>query len=104
MSDLESAAVLSLLSQRRYGDQSGYWVEALTNESFGSYLWLLNRSRLNDETRRLSAEYAHEALGWMLSAGLITDLKIDAEIRDSRIIIHVRLDTEDGEKKLTHVV
>ncbi len=60
--------------------QKGFWGDAIFGGSTGSKLWLLNRSKLNNDTIIKAKEYAHEALRWLVIDGLAKELKTDAEI------------------------
>ena len=98
MTDLESAAVISLTAERRFEDRGGYWVEALDGNTFGSHLWRLGRSILNHETLSLAEHYAAESLEWMLTKGLVNDIKVDGRIEGDRLILNVNL----GEVSVAH--
>ena len=92
LSTLESAVVCSLRSHRRNVNERGYWVDALTGESFGSRLWLLERAYLNKDTVRLAEEYCKEALEWLLQKQLIKEIQVKGEIQDARLILTILLD------------
>ncbi len=72
----ETAVVLSLFSDARAGRgdvlpgtfevKGGWWGSALLGYEFGSKLWLLQRSILNNTTMRLYEQYSKDALKWMV--------------------------------------
>lgn len=72
----ETSVVLSLFSDARAdrGDvlpgtvenKSGWWGSFLLGRQFGSKLWLLQRSTLNNTTTRLYEQYSKDALQWMV--------------------------------------
>lgn len=80
---LATAVVLSLYTDRQCpadhplakyaeGDRRGWWGDALLEdgeEPVGSLLWLLERSVATDEMRLYAAQFAQEALAWMVTAG-----------------------------------
>lgn len=89
---LRSAVLISLFSDRRAkaddrlpddsGDRRGWLGDALAGiagDRIGSRLWLLNREKQTEETRRRAAEYAREALAWLIEDGLAATVEVEAE-------------------------
>lgn len=75
---LETAVVVSLFTDRRAldsddvpspGDFRGFWGDA-PNDRWGSRLWLLDRAKRTQETLDLGAQYAREALSWLVADGI----------------------------------
>lgn len=63
-------------------DRRGWWATTCRDDGFelGSRLWLLENSRLNDETVLIAREYAEEALGRLVDNGLAERIVVDVEI------------------------
>ena len=63
-------------------DKRGWWGDVLTefpNDITGSRLWLLKREKQTEETRRRAAEFAAEALAWMIDDGIAQTIGVTAE-------------------------
>lgn len=92
--DLETAVLLSLFTDRRANDDDvppsgdakdrrGWWGDAFADvegDLFGSRIWLLNRSKLTNETVLLATQYAKEALQWMLDDQVIASVGVDVSM------------------------
>lgn len=88
---LTTAVILSLFTDGRAraddalpegpgGDRRGWLADAFAPEDrWGSRLWLLQRAKQTEETRRRARDYAAEALEWLLGAGLATAIDVDAQ-------------------------
>ena len=99
---LETGVLVSIFSDRRVTDdelsysetdRKGWWGDiAIPGEedNIGSKLWLLERSTLNETTRKLSEEYVTEALQWLLDDGVAESLEVRSTlVPRSRIDISV---------------
>jgi phage gp46-like protein len=88
---LRSAVLISLFSDARAkaddrlpddsGDRRGWPGDAMADvagDRIGSRLWLLRREKQTEETRRRAAEYAREALLWLIDDGLAASIEIEA--------------------------
>ncbi len=74
--DLDTAVLLSLFSDRQASDDDtlpdgstdrrGWWGDLDQEVPLGSKLWLLSRSRLNDDVEKMAVIYAKEALQWLI--------------------------------------
>lgn len=88
---LETAVILSLFTDRRAAkddippsgdptDRRGYWADEFAivpGDLFGSRLWLLSRSKLNNETVLLAKQYVNEALAWMIEDKVVASIDVD---------------------------
>lgn len=80
----ETSVILSLFSDARAdrGDtlpssielKSGWWGSSLLGFNFGSKLWLLQRSIIDDNTLRLYEQYSVDALKWMKNDEIAEDV------------------------------
>lgn len=92
---LETAIRLSLFTDRRaaegddlpegtgaFGeDLRGYWADPfLSTGPMGSRLWTLKRSALTADTRQRARDFALEALDWMLSLGIASEINVETEV------------------------
>lgn len=89
---LGTCVLLSLFLDRRAGtddvlpdassgDRRGWIGDAFAEDDdrIGSRLWLLQREKQTEETRRRAEDYAREALAWLLDEGLATAIRVTAE-------------------------
>lgn len=124
-SGLESAVIVSLLTDRRARpddrlpddsdkgnglippDRRGWAGDAFAatiDDRIGSRLWLLNREKQTEETRRRAIEYAREALDWLIRDGYAAEIAIEAEwARTGRLEMFVAITLSDGHKFKTTV-
>lgn len=82
--DLANAILLSIFTDRQAladdvipdgtGDRRGWWGDP----QMGSRLWLLDRAKQTDETRRRAEDYAAEALQWLIDDGVVARFDIVA--------------------------
>lgn len=87
---LMTAVVLSLFTDRRAEpddvppsgdptDRRGWWADefaATAGDLFGSRLWLLDRSVLNNETVLKARQYVVEALQWMIDDQVVASIPV----------------------------
>lgn len=69
-----------------FPDRRGWWADSTSeraNDSVGSRLWLLSRSRSTTENLRLAEQYAKEALQWMIDEGIAAEVDCAAEASSS---------------------
>lgn len=66
------------------------------NPGFGSRLHELSRAKNTARTRNLAAEYAKEALQWLIDAGRATEITVDIERRDNGLALKVTATQADG--------
>ena len=87
---LETAVTASLFSDARAqpsdgvdqgADLRGWWgaVHLDGDGELGSRLWLLRRNKLTRETILLASAYAREALAWLISARVASDITVTTE-------------------------
>lgn len=91
---LETAVMISLFSDARASDsdklpgtfltRSGFWGSVLLDQNMGSKLWLLSRSKINNETLRRAEQYCKEALKWMVDDGIAAKIEAVASINQTR--------------------
>lgn len=94
---LRSAVVLSLFTDRQaepgdvlptgVTDRRGFWGDGLAGETadkFGSRLWLLARSKQTPDVLSRSAEYAKEALQWLLDDKIAKSVEVTSEFLSKR--------------------
>ncbi len=90
---LESAIMLSLFVDRRADDgdvlpysetdRRGWWADAVPSvegDKIGSKLWLLQRSKQTADTLARAAQYAREALQWLIEDGVAERVDVESEI------------------------
>ncbi|HBL6966174.1 phage GP46 family protein [Morganella morganii] len=86
--DLQSAIMISLFTDRLarsdddYDDEyrRGWWADAGTDGFIGSRLWLLRRQKLTTQVAKKAEDYAREALGWLITDGVVSDIQIRTQI------------------------
>jgi phage gp46-like protein len=93
---LTSAIIISLLTDRRArtddrlpsgindngvipADRRGWVGDALDTNRIGSRLWLLDREKQTEETRRRAISYAREALQWLIDDDIAKVVTVTAE-------------------------
>jgi phage gp46-like protein len=90
---LETAVLMSLFTDRRAADtdvlpsgetdRRGWWADAFPvaeGDLVGSRLWLLAREKDAATVRSRAAEYAREALQWMLDDRVADSLEVAVEV------------------------
>ncbi|MBJ7537158.1 phage GP46 family protein [Marinomonas transparens] len=89
-------------------DRRGYWgdMDLDDNQSLGSKLWLLSRSKITQDTLNAMHDYLTEAVQWLIDEGHLLAIKVTVE-RDTQGIqgagdqnrVNFRLDCQlnDGE-------
>ena len=102
---LETAVLLSLFTDRRCfdddippsgdpSDRRGWWADQFLEveaDKYGSRLWLLARSKRNNETVRRAEEYVREALAWMVEDRVVSSIDVAVETADRDLLIEVRM-------------
>lgn len=96
---LSTAVIISLLTDRRANvgdrlpdgsisdgsiapDRRGWCGDALADiqgDNIGSRLWLLEREKETEETKRRAIFYCEEALEWLLEDGIASSVEVTAE-------------------------
>lgn len=112
---LETAVLIQLFTDRHAeedqtlpdesGDRRGWWgdsvdlQEDLGERDIGSYLWLLERSTLSDETARQAEIYALEALEPLIEQGVVarSEVVATAQPADGFLGLEVRLFSDDDQ-------
>jgi phage gp46-like protein len=84
----ETSVLISLFTDARASDSDtlpgtsvsrrGYFGSHLVGHNIGSKLWLLERSKLDDNTMRLAEQYVSEALDWMRVDGIAASIEVIA--------------------------
>lgn len=92
---LMTPIVVSLFTDRRVDDSEipdgqtdprGWWGDCLavhdgapvSTSQIGSKLWLLNREKSLQSVVERARQYARDALAWMVDAGIVKSLSVDA--------------------------
>lgn len=67
---------------REFGaDLRGWWGSAfMSTGAMGSRLWTLKRSALTADTRQRARDYCLEALAWLLTSGIASDVRVETEV------------------------
>lgn len=95
---LETALIVSILSDRRADNSQvsqrefrrgwiGDLVTTLPGFKLGSHIWLSEQARITQETLTTIQDSAEKSLDWMLSAGLIIEVKAKASITTKSSIL-----------------
>jgi phage gp46-like protein len=75
------AAADDILPDERNEERRGWWGDstntALVGDSVGSKLWLLEREKTVDAALKRVAEYAAEALQWMIDEGAAKSIGVE---------------------------
>jgi len=89
LTKLTTAIAISLFTDASVNDDElpdgeenrGYWgdMDLVANESLGSKLWLLNRSKITTETINKARDYITEAVQWMIDSGNLLAIEITVE-------------------------
>ncbi|MHA6236875.1 phage GP46 family protein [Pseudomonas fluorescens group sp. PF-69] len=89
--DMASAVFISLFSDRQANsddvlpdgstDRRGWWGDLGQPVPLGSRLWLLSRSRLDDNAAKMAVIYAKEALQWLLDDQVAESVTVTATIQ-----------------------
>ncbi|WP_194790119.1 phage GP46 family protein [Pseudomonas sp. UFMG81] len=107
---LERAVLISLFSWRRAApddplddeQRHGWWGDSfpdVADDRIGSRLWLLQRVKLTEQTRRDAEFYAREALQWLIDDGHCRALEVRGERRGlQRLALLTTLVLADGER------
>lgn len=84
---LQTAVSISLYSDRRASAEElertgfdrprGWWADS-ESDRWGSRLWLLSRDVVRDQTLARARGYAREALLWLISDGIASDVQVEA--------------------------
>lgn len=121
---LETAVVISLLTERRAEpddrlpipaksdrpippDRKGWAGDGFDGTRIGSRLWLLQREKQTEETRRRAIFYAREALQWLIDDEHVTGVDIEAEwqgIGRLNLVARLQLPGGNGETFTTSEV
>ena len=73
---IATAIVNSLLIDKRYNNEQGFWGDVLLGRSIGSLLWTLERATINDTTIALIKQYSTDALQWLLDQKMISSIDV----------------------------
>lgn len=69
-------------------DLRGYWADSLLSTgAMGSRLWTLKRSALTSETRQRARDFALEALAWMKSIGIASEIAVETEVAEAGVLL-----------------
>ncbi len=104
-SALKNAVLVSLLTDapvekdeaQSFGKNAGggWW----GSEPVGSKLWLLDRSKINQNTLRIVEEYIFEALNWLKSERIADKIQVTAQrLGFDRICTSIKISLTNGEE------
>lgn len=95
--DLGSSVLISLFSDRPANDDDvipdgssnrrGWWGDLDADTVLGSRLWLLSRSRLDDDVAKMAVIYAKEALQWLIDDGVAQAVAVTATIQGTKALL-----------------
>jgi len=94
----ETAVIISLFTNKRAenedvlpdtsADKCGWWGDTLyDNDSDGSRLWLLRRSKGEDAPLAQAEQYCSEALAWMKDDGIASAINVTASEEDFQTLL-----------------
>ena len=104
---LETSLIVSLLSDARADDSQvpqpesqrgwiGDLVAPVPGYQYGSLLWLLEQSRLTQETLAMAENNARAALNWMVEDGLAQSIDVIASRKNGSLILDIAVISPDG--------
>lgn len=103
---LYRALIISLFTWRRKNtsDDSdhpyGWWGDSypsIANDKIGSRLYLLTRSKLNNQTANFAKIYIKEAVQWMINDGLASRIDVSVKRIDLTVLVAtINIFKEDG--------
>ena len=107
--DLQTALLNSLFSDRLAteddnipddtDDRRGWWGDSGEKYPIGSRLWLLDRSKLTNNTGLEAEDYVHEALQWMIDDGVVASVNTQSVVQlPNALLVMVYLNRNDGTK------
>ncbi len=93
---LENAILISLFTDKRVEseiEKRGYWADVVNenSEKTGSELWLLARSKLDEETKELASQYVRDSLSWLIPAGIAKSVDVDVEALRGSLILNLSI-------------
>jgi phage gp46-like protein len=75
---IDSAILISYGTNQRVTDidrtDNGWWGEALLGKNIGSKLYLLDRSKVTDQTLTKAEDYALESIQWLVDEGYLSEI------------------------------
>jgi phage gp46-like protein len=107
---LRTAMLISLFTDARAreddplpddgADPRGWWGNAyspVAGRELGSRLWLLNREKLTAATVERARVYAAEALAWLKTDGIVSELTVEAtRLGNQMIALKIVVDRPEG--------
>ncbi len=102
---LDTAVILSLFTDRQArpddplpdgadGDRRGWCLDP----KLGSRLWLLGREKQVSEVRRRAKEYAEEALAWLVTDKVASQVEVIADwVRPGMLGLRILITRRDGQ-------
>ena len=106
--DLQTAILISLFSDRQAApgdvipdgsnDPRGWWGD----NTIGSRLWLLSRSKQTQDTLQRAYDYIAESLQWLIDDGVVARFDLNCEwVRPSMLGAQIIAYKQDGTRLLT---
>ncbi len=108
---IETAVIMSLFSDQRIleeevedgiNDRRGWWGDEFSGDEtdqIGSKLWLLDRSKTEQETLNRAKQYAEDALQWMKTDGIADRVEANAVYDANKIMVLTILIYRPGQKE-----
>jgi phage gp46-like protein len=98
---LETAVMQSLFTDRRDDEsgKGGWWADTfpvVDGDRWGSRLWLLNRVKKIQSTLDLAAEYAKEALAWLVTDGVAEKVDSSAIFEGDGYVLFISITRPTG--------
>lgn len=75
-------------------DRRGWWADEFLpdeGDKIGSRLWLLDRSKITNETALLAEQYTRECLAWMLADRVVSGVDVTITLTRERITYAIGL-------------
>jgi len=105
----ETAVLISLFSNQRAtledklpnrtDTRGGYWGDELLELPLGSKLWLLGRSKIDNDTLTTSEQYIKDALKWMVTDGIADSIEATAtraNVNQINWLVNIKKKTGDS--------
>ena len=82
LESLETAILISIFTDARMEQDPqsknprGFWGDAIFGEKTGSQIWILDRSKRNNETLNKYKNYVYESIKWLLDEKIVQKIDI----------------------------
>lgn len=108
---LETAVMVSLFTDKRADpsidtlpdntqDFRGYWGDSFNEESLGSKLWLLYRSKTTPDINEKVNQRAKESLQWLINDGAVKEISVSSSISNmNTLLLNIDITEPDGQQR-----